>query len=90
MSRYNVQVVYGQKPEKDRSLYNKYLLLIGGIEQNPGRRQPKVLRAIRGYFGPPLRRKIKIAFHQFLLNWFIRAMAQVWKSGANFTLPLLW
>ena len=27
----------------------------------------KELRALRGYFGPPMRQKMKLAFHQILL-----------------------
>ena len=39
----------------------------------------KELRALRGYFGPPLRLKMKIAFTNFF------TIAQVQKPGINLT-----
>ena len=45
----------------------------------------KGLRALRGYFGPPMRSKNEIRFSPNSFCWFIRTMTQVYKSDISLT-----
>ena len=45
----------------------------------------KELRALRGYFGPPMRPKNEIHFSPNSSYWFIRTMTQVYKSDICLT-----
>ena len=45
----------------------------------------KGVRALRGYFGPPMRPKNEIRFSLNSSYWFIRTMTQVYKSDMSLT-----
>ena len=45
----------------------------------------KELRALRGYFGPPMRPKNEIRFSPNSSHWYIRTMTQVYKSDISLT-----
>ena len=49
----------------------------------------KELRALRGYFGPPMRPKNAIRFSPNSSYWFIRTMPQVYKSGISLTFTIV-
>ena len=53
-----------------------------------GKRRSTGLCALRGYFGPPVRPKLKVAFLPVSFYWFIRTIAKVLKSGINLTLTI--
>ena len=45
----------------------------------------KGVRALRGYFGPPMRPKNEIRFSPNSSYWFIRTMTKVYKSDISLT-----
>ena len=55
------------------------------------RHDPKIyphnqgVRALRGYFGPPMRPKNEICFSPNSSYWFIRTITQVYKSDISLT-----
>ena len=48
----------------------------------------KGVRALRGYFGPPMRPKNESRFSPNFSYWFIRTMTQVYKSNINLTVTV--
>ena len=64
------------KPSSNRSLFKLVIsdqTLIKGV------------RALRGYFGPPMRPKNEIRFSLNSSYWFIRIMTKVYKSDISLT-----